>query len=323
MKCFVASAFGKDDVDAVYDKCISLTLKQRSIKPLRVDRVEHNDDIDSKIFELLDTADIVIADLTYARPSVYYEAGYASGNGKPVIYTARNDHFKARDSDPEGLVRVHFDLQMRNIIPWSKPNDAFVKRLNKRLNFVLKPVLRERAKLHKENHERSQFSSLPQAQQLAALGTKSLAILRRRSFKSYPKKQNQSIVGDPTKHLVYRDDKSHRKVVSIFCTNSALKSTFERIHFGSSFGLSALYDRDTEKEPQIHLVIISLNLVPESRKVSALPYFSKLEDGVLHSSFGEKGDRFYHEVFLHVLHGIKSVPEFLDSFRSELNKYGL
>src|ERR1043165_9807243 len=125
MKCFVASAFGHDDVDAIYDDCIVLILKKLSVVPLRVDRVDHNEDIDNKIFELLDSADFVIADLTYARPSVYYEAGYAAGKSKPVIYIAKRDHFKARDNDPHGNYRVHFDLQMKNIISWSEPDRTF------------------------------------------------------------------------------------------------------------------------------------------------------------------------------------------------------
>jgi len=43
------------------------------IKPYRVDIIEHNDDIDNKIIELILKCDICIADLTYSRPSVYYE----------------------------------------------------------------------------------------------------------------------------------------------------------------------------------------------------------------------------------------------------------
>ena len=119
LKCFVASAFDRPDVDEVFTKVLVPLLRKLGIRPLRVDRVEHNDDIDDKIFALLDESDFCIADLSYARPSVYYEAGYAAGKGKPVIYLARRDHFKAKQNDPNGNFRVHFDLQMKNIIPWS------------------------------------------------------------------------------------------------------------------------------------------------------------------------------------------------------------
>lgn len=85
LRCFVASAFGKNDVDQIFKKCLRPVLRVNSIRAYRVDVVEHNDDIDDKIYELIDTADLVIADLTYARPSVYFEAGYALGKGIPVI----------------------------------------------------------------------------------------------------------------------------------------------------------------------------------------------------------------------------------------------
>ena len=65
----MASAFGRDDVDHVYTKLIKPTLRSLDVDAFRVDRVEHNEDIDNKLFELLDSADFCIADLTYARPS--------------------------------------------------------------------------------------------------------------------------------------------------------------------------------------------------------------------------------------------------------------
>jgi len=70
MKCFIASAFGHEDVDVIYDSCVISTLRKLSVTPLRVDRIEHNEEIDNKIFELLGFSDFVIADLTYARPRV-------------------------------------------------------------------------------------------------------------------------------------------------------------------------------------------------------------------------------------------------------------
>lgn len=144
MKCFVESTFDRADVDEVYNRCVRPVLKALSVQTVRVDRVEHNEDIDNKIFELLEQADFAIVDLTYARPSVYYEAGYAMGGGKPVVYIARDDHFRAKDNDPQRLFRVHFDLQMKNIISWSEANDEFSKPLDKRLRQVLKPLFRAR-----------------------------------------------------------------------------------------------------------------------------------------------------------------------------------
>ena len=169
MKCFVASAFDHDDVDAIYDHAVLPVLKDLDIESSRVDRQEHNDDIDDKIFELLNAADLCIADLTYARPSLYYQAGYAFASGKPVIYTARTDHFRPKDDDPEGNRRIHFDLQMKNIIRWTQPNDTFRIRLEKRLRLVIAPLMRVREASRAERERAREFASRSLADRVRVL----------------------------------------------------------------------------------------------------------------------------------------------------------
>ncbi len=39
------------------------------------DRLMHNEHIDQKILREIEAAHVVVADLTFARPSVYWEAG--------------------------------------------------------------------------------------------------------------------------------------------------------------------------------------------------------------------------------------------------------
>lgn len=130
------------------------------MKPVRVDREEHNDDIDDKIIQELEEASLVIADLTYARPSVYFEAGYAQRK-IPVIYTCRSDHFRPKPDDRYGNFRVHFDLQMKNIIGWKdKAYKAFSQRLSKRIKKVVAPMLREQEKSDKETEDTRQIRSL-------------------------------------------------------------------------------------------------------------------------------------------------------------------
>lgn len=144
LRCFVAMAFGHKEIDELYDNVIVPVLRKLQIVPVRVDRVEHNEDIDDRIVIELHAADLAIADLTYARPSVYYEAGYAE-RSVPVIYTARLDHFKPQSNDPFGNFRVHFDLQMKNTIAWDPSAvDDFSLRLHKRLNKVVAPLLKAR-----------------------------------------------------------------------------------------------------------------------------------------------------------------------------------
>ena len=144
VRCFVAMAFDHNDTDSIFQQ-MKHTLGEIGVSLRRVDRIEHNDDIDDRIILEIRQADFVIADLTYARPSVYFEAGYAQGRPVPVVYTARKDHFHPRSDDSHGNLRVHFDLQMRNIIVWDRPGNAmFAKRLKTRVNKVISPIVKQK-----------------------------------------------------------------------------------------------------------------------------------------------------------------------------------
>jgi nucleoside 2-deoxyribosyltransferase len=157
-RCFVAMAFGHEDTDAIYDKYIKPTVKKFGFTPRRIDRVLHNDYIDRKIIEEIKTANICVADLTYARPSVYFEAGYAQRE-IPILFTCRKDHFLNK----EETLRVHFDLRQRNIIPWRNENDrTFLDQFRKRFNHISRPLLiafDKNNKLEKEREAFRRFSS--------------------------------------------------------------------------------------------------------------------------------------------------------------------
>lgn len=134
-------SFGREDADKVYDDLICPALGERGIEAVRVDRLEHNENIDVKMMAGLREAEFVISDLTYARPSVYFEAGFAEARELPVIYTCRRDHLAARADDEYGNFKIHFDLLMRNIIEWTDPGDhIFKSRLGSRVDAILAPM---------------------------------------------------------------------------------------------------------------------------------------------------------------------------------------
>ena len=136
LRCFVAMAFGHEDTDYLYDHCIKPTIQNVSMIPIRVDKIVHNDRIDARIREEIRKADVLIADLTYARPSVYWEAGFAERE-IPVIYICRKDHFVSKPSTQMLDLKVHFDLANANIIPWAGiGSNIFSDALRKRLMFV-------------------------------------------------------------------------------------------------------------------------------------------------------------------------------------------
>ena len=55
----------------------------------RVDEAPSNERITDRILESIRKAEFVIVDLTYSRPNVYYEAGYAQGIGKTPVFVAK------------------------------------------------------------------------------------------------------------------------------------------------------------------------------------------------------------------------------------------
>jgi len=83
------------------------------LDPCRLDREEHNDRIDDRIMLEIRRAQFTVADVTRQRPGVYFEAGFAIGLGRPVIWTCREDD----------LENVHFDTRQYNHVVWSSPAD--------------------------------------------------------------------------------------------------------------------------------------------------------------------------------------------------------
>lgn len=101
---------------------ISKVIKDEGLTPLLIDSKEHNNQIVPEIFSEIDKAKFVIADLTHHKTGVYYEAGYAKGKGKEVIFTCSRADFENR----------HFDVAQTNTIVWETPVELS-ERLAKRI----------------------------------------------------------------------------------------------------------------------------------------------------------------------------------------------
>jgi hypothetical protein len=112
-KCFVAMSFNESLKEA-YDNGIYLALKEDcKMDPVRIDLVPHNENIVDKIIAEIRTCQFMVADFTGHRAGVYFEAGFARGLGRPVIWTCREDDFENR----------HFDTAQFSHIVWKDPAD--------------------------------------------------------------------------------------------------------------------------------------------------------------------------------------------------------
>jgi len=182
-KCFVAMAIGRNDTDVLYDECIGPAIQDAGLRPIRVDRIVHNDRIDNKIREEIADAAVMVADLTYARPSVYWEAGFAERR-VPVVYTCRRDHLTQIATDHYGNLAVHFDLRNANILTWAGHGSAkFRKDLVARLKLVTAPLRKDRELQLALSSERAEFAQLSLSERRSAVSSKLDHVLRSRGYK--------------------------------------------------------------------------------------------------------------------------------------------
>ncbi|MBP7527332.1 MAG: hypothetical protein KA801_05380 [Syntrophorhabdaceae bacterium] len=109
---FVAMSF-KKEMDPIWETGIKPAIEKTGYKPLRVDKEPHLDRIDAKIISAIRDSRFLIADVTGQNAGVYFEAGFALGLNRPVIWCVREDDL--RD--------VHFDTRQYNHIVWKTPED--------------------------------------------------------------------------------------------------------------------------------------------------------------------------------------------------------
>ncbi len=121
---FVAMWFSQETTSA-YDKAIAPAIEGLGYTAIRIDRREHNNKIDDEIIAEIRRANFLVADFSCgpdgARGGVYYEAGFAAGLGKAVIYMVRQ----------QDLDRVHFDTRQFNHVVWESEDDLQEKLRNR------------------------------------------------------------------------------------------------------------------------------------------------------------------------------------------------
>lgn len=117
---FVACAFGREEIDQFYKERLEPICTTAGYVPKRVDLVEPSQTIMNEILEGINAAECILADLTFARPSVYFEIGIAFGLGIHPILTCRSDYEKSQDD----YLKVHFDLAQFKISYWSRNADG-------------------------------------------------------------------------------------------------------------------------------------------------------------------------------------------------------
>jgi hypothetical protein len=111
---FIAMAFDANLNDAA-TLGLERAIRDCGFDPIRVDKVEHNDDIRDRIMADIRRSRFVVADFTLQKSGVYFEAGFAAGLGLPVIWCCREDNMN----------ECHFDTNDYNHILWTTPENLY------------------------------------------------------------------------------------------------------------------------------------------------------------------------------------------------------
>jgi hypothetical protein len=342
--CFIAMAFGHSDTDVLYEKQILPLLERKGIKPIRIDRRQSNDDINYQIFEQLKISDLCISDLTYTRPSVYFEAGYAQ-HFLPVIYTVRSDHLK--QGQPEDR-RVHFDLQMKPLIKWENPDDdLFSKQLERRIDATFLKAWEK--KKHSEEVSTlavSQFENKSLTSRLVTLRKLMIYGLRQKGFsQSIPNFARFTEYGTGTWNYGRIDPESannmfmikkcqNRKVkfISVQSYNTITKTELKKIYRGYSpnFLDNILFNKKFALVDTVYLhhFVLSLKPVSADRIEAVLSGLTPISKGicyqVIHQKIPlDKGEKKECISFWHFLTGINSEPQLKEIIDEHLSNYFL
>jgi hypothetical protein len=127
---FIAMAFRLPISDVLHIDGLNPGITNAGYNPLRIDRKDHNNRIDDEIVAEIRKSKFVVADLTGKNAGAYFEAGFAMGLNKPVIWTCQQAEIDAGN--------VHFDTRQYSIVSWEQDKlEDFSKRLTKRIEATI------------------------------------------------------------------------------------------------------------------------------------------------------------------------------------------
>jgi nucleoside 2-deoxyribosyltransferase len=106
---FFARQFANVDLDRVYEQCLIPAVRHTGFELRPV--TQRAGLVDAIIEDEIRRCAFVIADLSDDNAGAYWEAGFAEGLGKPVIYICKKMH----NGQP---MHTHFDADHRHTVRW-------------------------------------------------------------------------------------------------------------------------------------------------------------------------------------------------------------
>ena len=138
---FMAMEFGNSRLDVVYRECFVAAVSDAGFTLQRIDEGQPAGLIDDQMRIAIRTSQFVLADLTNGNRGAYWEAGFAEGLGRPVIYLCAEEKWN------DTVNRPHFDTNHLATVIWHEQNLGGLKGARKRLTAMIRNTLPAEAKL--------------------------------------------------------------------------------------------------------------------------------------------------------------------------------
>ena len=122
-KCAFVAMWFYSTMKDFYEKGIKPAVEEAGYTAVRIDLKEFNNKICDELIAEIKRSKFLIADFSGLRSGVFFEAGFAKGLGREVIFTVRKE-----DVDQ---LKEHFDTRQYNHIVYDSPEDLRKKLYNR------------------------------------------------------------------------------------------------------------------------------------------------------------------------------------------------
>ena len=136
-KAFMAMKFGDSQLDRVFKDVFKPSAKQAGFDLFALNEVLRAGLIDDRLRVEIQASDFLVADLTHENAGAYWEAGYAEGMGKSVIYTCEKQKFEFHKS--------HFDTNHHLTVLWDETD---LSKAGEQLKAAIRATLPHLAKMN-------------------------------------------------------------------------------------------------------------------------------------------------------------------------------
>lgn len=126
--CFVMMPF-KSPFDIYYKTLYIPAIKNAKLKPIRADDLFRPSAIVSDLWQMIQDAEVILAELTTKNANVFYELGLSHAIGKPVILVS------------ETMDDVPFDLQQLRVITYDKDDPDWGDNLKANITYSINETL--------------------------------------------------------------------------------------------------------------------------------------------------------------------------------------